>query len=66
MISWKEALLRRENRKLKGHIQACLELIEDLSNLDAPLFEADLDVAFKKKYVSIVGRAKKALKEKSK
>lgn len=66
MISWKEALLRRENRKLKGHIKACLELIEDLSNLDAPLFEADLDIAFKKKFVTVVGRAKKALDTKPK
>lgn len=61
MVTWQEDKLQQENIKLKGHIKACLELIEDLSNLDAPLFQADLPLAFKKKYVKIVSRARKAL-----
>lgn len=61
MISWKELKLQRENRKLKGHVKACLELIEELSQLDAPLFEADLPFSFKKKYVRTIRRAKEVL-----
>ena len=56
-------LLRRENRKLRKHLAECLRLIEDLSNLEAPLFEADLPLSFKTDYVRIINRAKAALKE---
>lgn len=66
MKTWKELALERENQKLKGHIKACLELIDDLSNLDAPLFEADVPFAFRKKYVIIVNRAKRAITPKKK
>jgi len=55
--------LQRENRKLRKHLAACLKLIEDLSNLEAPLFEADLPWTFKTDYVRVVNRAKAALKE---
>lgn len=55
--------LRRENRKLRKHLHACLRLIEELSKLDAPLFEADLPLTFKTRYVKVVNRAKEALKK---
>lgn len=64
MIEWRELKLRRENNKLKGHLKACLELISDLSKLEAPLLEAELPLSFKKKYVRIVTRAKTALEKK--
>lgn len=61
MINWRERMLMWENRKLRGHVKACLELIDDLSNLEAPLFEAKLPLSFKKKYVRIVTRAKRSI-----
>jgi len=60
---WQEAKLERENRDLRNRLKACLELIEDLANLDKPLFEADVPRKFKLKYVRTVARAKKILEK---
>lgn len=62
MVSWKEYKLRRENKKLKKKLKDSLELIEDLSNLKAPLLEAELTLSFKMKYVRTVSSIKKILK----
>jgi hypothetical protein len=62
--SWREDLLLEENRDLRNRLRACLELIEDLSNLDEPLFKAKLDREFKLKYARTVSRAKKSLAKK--
>lgn len=62
VIKWEVDMLLEENRDLRNRLRACLELIEDLSNLDRPLFEAELPREFKIKYVRTVSRAKKLLK----
>ena len=61
--SWREHKLEEENRDLRSRLRACVKLIEELSNLDAPLFEAELDIKFKQRYVRVVGRAKRILKK---
>jgi len=61
VIKWEVDVLREENRDLRNRLKACLELIEDLSNLDKPLFEAELTREFKVKYARTVSRAKKIL-----
>jgi hypothetical protein len=61
MSKMTEAKLRRENRSLRFSLEACLELIDELSNLDAPLFEAELSQEFKLKYVRIVKTAQQLL-----
>lgn len=61
--SWREDVLMEDNRDLRVRLKACLDLIEDLSTLDAPLFEADLDRKFKLNYTRTVNRAKRLLKK---
>ncbi len=61
--SWRETVLVEDNRDLRIRLGACLDLIEALSNLDAPLFEADLDRKFRLKYTRTVNRAKQLLKK---
>jgi hypothetical protein len=52
---------RKENILLRASLNNCLILIDKLSNLDAPLFEADLTSEEKVDYVRIVNTAKRIL-----
>lgn len=52
---------RKENILLRASLNNCLILIDKLSNLDIPLFEADLSAEEKVDYVRIVGVAKRLL-----
>lgn len=61
VIQWEVTVLQEENRDLRNRLKACLELIEDLSKLQQPLFEAELSREFKIKYVRTIARAKKIL-----
>lgn len=63
VIKWEVTALREENRDLRNRLRACLDLIEDLSNLEQPLFEADLTREFRIKYARTVSRAKKILEK---
>ena len=64
VIKWEVAALEEENRDLRNRLKACLDLIEELSHLDKPLFEATLSREFKIKYVRTIARAKKILEKK--
>ena len=59
--SWREDWLEEDNRKLRTHLRACLELIDELANLEKPLFEEKPSREFVLRFVHIVERAKKAL-----
>lgn len=61
IIKWEVVALTEENRDLRNRLKACLELIEDLSNLEQPLFDASVTREFKLKYIRTVARAKKIL-----
>jgi len=62
--SWREDYLEEDNRELRKRLKACIELIEELSNLEQPLFEARLDLEFKLRYARTVGKAKVILDKK--
>lgn len=56
-----ETRLWEENRKLRSRLKECLSLIDWLSNLDEPLFEAKLSIREKKDYIRVVSKAKRIL-----
>jgi hypothetical protein len=51
----------KENVLLRASLNNCLILIDKLSHLDAPLFEADLTIEEKVDYVRTVNNAKRIL-----
>jgi hypothetical protein len=57
-----EAKLRKENNDLRSSLKECLGLIDELSHLEKPLFEAELPLKFRLHYVRVVSFAKKLVK----
>lgn len=51
----------KENILLRASLSNCLTLIDKLSNLEVPLFEAELTVEEKLDYVRTVNTAKRIL-----
>lgn len=61
--SWRDDWLEEDNRNLRIRLQACLELIDELTNLEKPLFEEKPSREFVLRYIRTVMRAKKALRK---
>ena len=61
MTNLEAVKMSKENLLLRTSLNNCLILIDKLSHLDAPLFEADLTVEEKLDYVRVVSNAKRIL-----
>jgi hypothetical protein len=61
MSKCNEVRLSKENKSLRSSLKECLELIDELSYLEMPLFEAELTRKFKLHYVHVVKTAENLL-----